>query len=158
MIRRVTFGFVTVALVGTLLMAPPPAEAATCSTNADCDPGNTCAVRFDFFFFKWKECRRTPCNTDGDCRGGTLCLLGTCQAGCRSESDCPAGTSCSNSLCTAPRPHPTAGTIPGEGRKCMPADGSRPPGWATDSHGKPLGACPQGTTCSSRGYCQRLEQ
>jgi hypothetical protein len=158
MIRRVIFGFVTAALVGTLLMAPTPAEAKTCSTNGDCDPGNTCAVIFDFWLFKWKECRRTPCNTDGDCRGGTLCLLGVCQAGCRGEGDCPAGTSCSNSLCTGPSPHPAAGTIPGEGRKCTPADGSRPPGWATDSHGKPLGACPHGTSCSSRGYCQRLEQ
>lgn len=157
MIRRVTLGFVTATLAGALLIVPAPVGAQSCSTNADCGPGNTCAVKFDFWFFKWKECRRTPCNTDGDCGGGTLCLLGTCQVGCRGEADCPAGSSCNNAMCTAPSQQPAAGTVAGEGRKCMPADGSRPPGWATDSHGKPLGACPQGTICSSRGYCQKLQ-
>lgn len=84
MIRRVTLGFVTAALAGALLIVPAPVDAQTCSANADCGPGNTCAVKFDYWFFKWK--------------------------------------------------------------------------WETDSHGKPLGACPQGTSCSSRGYCQRLQQ
>lgn len=40
----------------------------------------------------------------------------------------------------------------------LPADGSKPPDWARDEHGKPLGACPQGTSCSNQGYCRRLEQ
>ena len=81
-----------------------------------------------------------------------------CQVGCRGDGDCPAASRCQNMQCTTPSPQPGVGTIPGEGRKCNPPDGSRPPGWATDSHGKPLGACPQGTVCSNRGFCQRLLQ
>jgi hypothetical protein len=48
MIRRVTLGFVTATLAGALLILPVPVDAQTCSTNTDCGPGNTCAVKFDF--------------------------------------------------------------------------------------------------------------
>src|SRR5688572_20294726 len=148
MVSRVRFALMAAALVGTLLTAPTLADAASCRRNADCGAGDTCVVTWDFFFFKLRECRATPCNADRECTGGTLCLLGTCQTGCRADSDCPAGNRCTNSQCVAPTQQPPPGTIPGEGRKCNPPDGSRPPGWATDSHGKPLGACPQGTVCS----------
>jgi hypothetical protein len=155
MVSRVGFALMAVVLLGILLVAPTPAYAQSCSTNAECAAGNTCAVKWNFLFFKIRECQPTRCNVDGDCTGGTLCLLGVCRVGCRSESDCPAGNLCTNSQCVAPTQHPPPGTIPGEGRKCNPPDGSRPPGWATDSHGKALGACPQGTVCSNRGFCQK---
>ena len=156
MISRPGAALVAALLLGTVLMAPSPSEAA-CTTSAECTGGNTCVVVLDLWLLKWKECRITLCNVDDECRAGTLCLLGTCQVGCRGDNDCPAQATCNNAQCTNPSPKPGAGTIAGEGRKCMPADGSRPAGWATDSRGKPLGACPQGTSCSSRGYCQRLE-
>src|SRR5438552_15185436 len=117
MISRVGFALVTAAIVGSLLIAPTTADAQSCATNADCEAGNTCVVKWDFFFFKVRECRTTPCNADRDCAAGTLCLLGLCRTGCRSETDCPAGNLCTNSQCVAPTPRPAAGTIPGEGRK-----------------------------------------
>jgi hypothetical protein len=153
MIDRVGVFLATAVLLATLLTAPTNADATGCSTNAECDPGGACVVTWNFFFFQLKECQAAACNTDNDCTGGTLCLLGLCRSGCRTELDCPASRVCLRSECVAPSQQPGAGTIPGEGRKCNPPDGSRPPGWATDPHGKPLGACPQGTLCTGRGFC-----
>ena len=158
MIHRVGLALVAAALLGTLLIAPTPAHAKFCSLSSECAPGASCVSRWNFFFFQLKECKPDPCNTDSGCTRGSLCLDGICQVGCRGDSDCPAANRCTNMQCVAPSPQPAAGTIPGEGRKCNPPDGSRPPGWATDAHGKPLGACPQGTVCSNRGFCQRLLQ
>ena len=158
MIHRVGLALAAAALLGTLLIAPAPAYAKSCSLTADCPPGSSCIVKWNFIIFKIRECRPDPCNADRECTRGSLCLDGICQVGCRGDGDCPAASRCQNMQCTTPSPQPGAGTIPGEGRKCNPPDGSRPPGWATDSHGKPLGACPQGTVCSNRGFCQRLLQ
>ena len=154
MMSRVGFALVTVALLAVLLL-PSPALARSCSVNADCPPGASCIVKWNFIIFKIRDCKPDPCNADRECTRGSLCLDGICQIGCRNDGDCPAPGRCQNQQCTTPTPQPGAGTIPGEGRKCNPPDGSRPPGWATDSHGKPLGACPQGTVCSNTGFCQR---
>lgn len=147
-------GLAAVILFGTLFLAPAPAAAQGCSLNADCSAGDTCVPKFGILWF-WKECRFTLCNVDTNCTGGTLCLNGRCQVGCRTNSDC-ASNNCVNSECKVKGGPVTS--VPGEGRKCMPKDGSRPPGWATDANGKPLGACPKGTSCSDKGFCRKLEQ
>lgn len=151
------FSLRAVVVLGILLIAFTPAYAG-CSSNADCTGGNTCQVTWDFWLFKLRDCKFTLCNTDRDCPAGTTCKNGGCQ-GCNSSSDCPDGNVCTKGRCVpqTPQPHPAAGTVPGEGRKCMPANGSKPPDWALDSHGKPLGACPPGTVCSPTGYCVKLE-
>ena len=156
---RVTFTAVVATLLGIILTTPTSAFAA-CTTNADCrTPGDTCQVTLDLWIYKFRNCKFTLCNVDTNCTGGTLCRNGRCQAACRNNSDCAqVGGECLNSLCVVASSSPTPVGIPGEGRKCMPRDGSKPPGWATDAHGKPLGACPQGTFCSDQGYCRRLEQ
>lgn len=154
------FAAAAALLFAMLLSLSTPATAASCSRNADCTGGQTCQTVLDLFFFQWKSCKNTLCNTDGDCRNGTLCLLGMCQVGCRNSNDCAAGRQCVNAACVGtgnPSPGSGKGFIEGEGRQCMPADGSKPPDWARDSHGKPLGACPTGTSCSSTGFCRRLE-
>lgn len=156
MISRTGVAFVLVVLVLTVLMAPAPAEA-TCRTNADCVLGDSCVVTLDLWILKFRDCRPTACNQDADCVGGTICLLGRCQNACRNDAGCAANAQCADFQCKTPEPRPSPGTIPGEGRKCIPPDGSKPTGWATDANGKPLGACPRGTACSNRGYCQRLE-
>lgn len=149
---------VWIGVVAALLcLVSPPASAKGCSDNGDCSGGSTCQTWLDLWFVKLKECRTTFCNTDGECRNNTLCLLGQCQAGCRSDSDCAAPRHCVNSACVAPSSGSTGSGIPGEGRKCMPLDGSKPPDWAKDEHGKPLGACPAGTSCSPQGFCRRLQ-
>lgn len=145
-------------LLSGLLLVPVSAAAKGCSDNGDCSGGSTCQTWLDLWIFKLKECRATFCNTDGDCRNNTLCLLGQCQAGCRSDSDCTAPKHCVSSACMNPSGQaPAAGSIPGEGRKCAPPDGSKPPDWAVDDKGKPLGACPAGTSCSPQGFCRRLQ-
>jgi hypothetical protein len=156
---RAALAAVLTTLLGIILIAPTPAVAG-CNTNADCQtPGDTCQVTLDLWVYKFKDCKFTLCNVDTDCKGGTLCRTGRCQAVCQSNTDClQVGGSCTNSLCKTASPSPAPGTIPGEGRKCMPADGSKPADWAKDSHGKPLGACPQGTSCNNQGYCMRLQQ
>src|SRR5256885_13590970 len=113
MLHRVGLALVAAALLGTLLIAPAPAYAQSCSLNADCPPGSSCIVKWNFFFFKIRECRRDPCNTDSGCTRGSLCLDGICQVGCRGDSDCPAASRCQNMQCTTPSPQPGAGTIPG---------------------------------------------
>ena len=143
-------------MLWALLIVPVPGAAKGCSDNGDCSGGSTCQTWLDLWFFKLKECRATFCNTDGDCRNNTLCLLGQCQAGCRTDSDCVSPRHCDNSTCVMPS-GPASGGIPGEGRKCMPRDGSKPPNWAVDDKGKPLGACPAGTSCSNQGFCRKLE-
>lgn len=151
---------VLAALLGMLLLIPPAASALDwgCTTNASCAAGTTCQLSWSIFGIKYRQCKAPPlCNTDSECVGGTLCLLGTCQVGCRSDRDCPAG-GCTNSQCTVASGTGTGSGIPGEGRHCMPADGSRPASWATDAHGKPLGACPAGTVCNPHGFCQKLAQ
>ncbi|HKZ16530.1 MAG TPA: hypothetical protein VJ161_03555, partial [Geobacteraceae bacterium] len=85
--NRILAAAILIMVMVTLLVIPVPASALHCSDNTDCEPGSTCKVIFDFWLFKWTECKRTPCNSDSDCTGGTLCLLGFCQAGCRGDSD-----------------------------------------------------------------------
>ena len=159
--NRRALAAVVAALLGILLMIPPAASALDlgCTTNASCAAGTTCQLSWSIFGVNYRQCKAPPlCNADSECVGGTLCLLGTCQIGCRTDRDCPAG-SCTNSKCTAATGggSSTPG-IPGEGRHCMPADGSRPANWATDAHGKPLGACPAGTVCNPHGFCLRPAQ
>jgi hypothetical protein len=101
------------------------------------------------------------CNSGADCIAQAQCVLGQCArppGTCVAESDCADDERCVARRCeTNVGPGPGAG-IPGEGKRCMPADGSKPPDWAKDKLGKPLGACPSGTRCTSNGYCVRLEQ
>lgn len=159
--HRTRFAPIVAALLfAALATMSQSAAAKSCSTNTDCTGGQTCQTTLDLWIYKFRECKNTLCNSDVDCRNGTLCLLGMCQAGCRNDNDCGAGQSCTNAVCrnrSGPAPSPGAGTVPGEGRKCMPADGSKPPDWAKDANGKPLGACPAGTSCSSVGFCRKLE-
>ena len=78
---------------------------------------------------------------------------------CRFDVDAVAECDSTNSrlLDKATRGAPSGSGTSGEGRHCMPADGPKPPVWAKDTFGKPLGACPQETRCNERGYCVRLE-
>ena len=163
--RRVELAAVVTALLVILAMVPSPAFAALnfgCTSNASCPMGTTCQRLWSFLGITYSACKAPPlCNTDSECIGGTLCLLGTCQVGCRTDRDCPVGP-CENSRCTRPSRPVSGGSesgsgIPGEGRHCIPADGSRPNSWATDAHGKPLGRCPQGTVCNSNGFCEKLQ-
>jgi hypothetical protein len=140
-ISRVGFALMAVVLLGILLVAPTPAYAQWCSSNADCGGGDTCVVTWNFLF-KIGRCHVTGCNENRDCPNGSMCDTGTCQP-------------------PAPVPgteHHTHGHIPGEGRKCYPANGSRPADWATDTRGKPLPACLPGLVCSDWGYCIKRVQ
>ena len=162
--RRVGPAVLIAMLLGMVPIVPSPASALDlgCTSNASCAAGTTCQIAWSFLGITYHTCKAPPlCNTDAECVGGTLCLLGTCQVGCRSGGDCASGQ-CVNSTCTAPARGGGSGTgggsgISGEGRHCIPPDGSRPNSWATDSHGKPRGRCPQGTTCNSHGFCVRLQ-
>ena len=157
--HRVGLAAVVVALMGILLMIPPAASALDfgCTSNASCSAGTTCQLLVSIFGVNLRVCKAPPlCNTDGECVGGTLCLNGVCQVGCRNDGDCPAG-GCTNFKCTVATGGGGGGgsAFPGEGRHCVPPDGSRPANWATDAHGKPLGACPTGTFCNQHGFCIR---
>lgn len=154
---NVRFGHaaVVVALLSSLLLAPQAAAAwdLGCTSNAPCVAGTTCQLVWSFLGINYRTCKSPPlCNADSECKGGALCLLGTCQVGCRNDGDCAAG-SCVDSQCKVPPSGSSGPGVPGEGRHCNPTDGSRPPDWATDEHGKPLGACPTGTTCNIHGFC-----
>jgi hypothetical protein len=160
MMSRVAFAAMLATLLGIILVTPAPAVAG-CNTNADCQtPGDTCQVTLDLWVYKFKDCKFTLCNVDTNCTGGTICRNGRCLAACQGNTDCiQVGGTCSNGLCRTASSSPgSGGGIPGEGRKCMPPDGSKPADWAKDAHGKPLGACPQGTSCSAQGYCRKLQQ
>ena len=92
-------------------------------------------------------------------------FFGTCSApgACNSDAECTRGASCLNGSCQLPEGGAAGGGsgkgtgLPGEGRHCMPANGSKPADWAQDKFGKPLGACPSGTRCNDNGICVRLE-
>jgi hypothetical protein len=141
--RCMGFAVVGVALLSMLLTHPQAAAAIDwgCTSNASCAEGTTCQSVWSILGITYRTCKAPPiCNADSECQGGGRCVNGVCRA---ASSPPPSG--------------PGTG-IPGEGRKCMPADGSKPPDWARDEHGKPLGACPQGTSCNNQGYCRKLEQ
>lgn len=146
-------------LFGALLMIPGTAFAAVytfgCHQNSECAAGSTCTETFDLFLVRWTACRSTPCNSDAGCAAGTTCQLGACSAACRNDGSCRSGFHCASAMCVANPQTPAPGSIAGEGRKCNPPDGSKPANWALDSNGKPLGACPQGTTCNQNGFCQK---
>jgi hypothetical protein len=128
-----------------------PAAAALCLSDADCATtplgGIRDCVKSTVFGFElpFGTCSRAGvCNSGRDCIPGAVCELGTCQR----PGDAPAGSGGGT---------PSGSGTPGEGRHCMPADGSKPADWAKDKFGKPLGACPQGTRCNEHGLCVRLE-
>lgn len=130
-----------------------PVGAAVCFSDSDCTTTPFGGIRdcvktkvFGVELFFGTCSRPGACNSGRDCFPGAVCDLGTCQQG----GAAPAG------------PAPGSGTpagsgSSGEGRRCMPADGSKPADWAKDSFGKPLGACPAGTRCNEHGLCVRLE-
>ncbi len=99
-----------------LLTLATPANAASCSRNADCSGGQTCQTVLDLFVFQWKNCKNTLCNSDAGCPDGTLCLLGMCQVGCRNSNDCAAGRQCVNAACVATG-NPSPGTGKGHRRR-----------------------------------------
>ena len=128
------------ALGGGLL--PAPAHAFPwdeCTTNANCPQAKpTCTTRFLVI----KQCVNI-CNTDSQCLPNFACLRGTCTSPVK----------------PAPPPAPPKGRPAGQATLCNPADGSRPHGAAVvDANGKPVGACPAGTVCTSTGFCARPEQ
>jgi hypothetical protein len=99
------------------------------------------------------------CNTGADCVPQAQCMLGACQrppGTCVVQADCDDDERCVARRCETNAPGGGSG-VPGEGRRCMPANGSRPDDWAKDKHGKPLGACPGGTRCNANGWCVRPE-
>jgi hypothetical protein len=160
MSHRVRLSAVIAALIGIILMSSTIASAAVnlgCTNNTGCAAGTTCQLVWSFLGVKYRTCKAPPlCNTDAECRGGTRCLSGVCQAGCRTDADCPAGR-CQNSTCVTATGGGGGGGV-AEGRHCIPPDGSKPNSWATDSHGKPLGPCPTGTTCNNQGFCTKPPQ
>ena len=139
---------VALALVTALVIAAP-ASAVVCFRDDDCIAGEFGGIRectkakvFGADMFFGNCVRPGACNQSSECNPGASCINGTCQP--------PAGTGGSSGS--------GKGTgISGEGRHCMPADGSKPADWARDKFGKPLGACPTGTRCNSNGICVRLE-
>ena len=150
MSHRVGLAVVIAVLLGIVLMIPTIAAAALnlgCATNAGCAAGTTCQLVWSFLGVNYRACKAPPlCNTDAECFGGTRCLTGVCQVGCRTDADCPTGR-CQNSQCVTGTGGGGGGGVAGEGRHCLPPDGSKPSSWAQDAHGKPLGPCPTGTTC-----------
>lgn len=140
---------VRVMLVAAFALAlSGPAHAEMCLRASDCTVGQfggipscTKSKLFGWELFFGTCSRPGACNSDAECRGGATCRDGTCQL--------PSGGAAGGS---------TTGTgVPGEGRHCMPANGSKPADWAQDKFGKPLGACPTGTRCNDNGICVRLE-
>mgnify|MGYP003493821834 FL=1 len=130
-----------------------PAIAAVCFSDSDCATTPFGGIRdcvkskvFGIELFFGTCSRAGACNSGRDCIPGAVCELGSCQA--------PGGTSGGS---TSGGGAPSGSGTSGEGRRCMPADGSKPPDWAKDKSGKPLGACPQGTRCNEHGFCIRLE-
>ena len=135
-----------VALAAALVLASP-ARAEMCTKPSDCTVGEfggvpvcTKSKIFGITLFFGTCSAPGACNTDSECRNGASCTLGSCQRPASSGGSSGGGTG-----------------IPGEGRHCMPADGSKPDDWAKDKFGKPLGACPSGTRCNQNGICVRLE-
>ena len=154
--------FAVVALIATT----PPAHAVLCTTNSDCPStplggGRTCTKQHIFgidVLGQLLGARRVQLgrrlHPEAECR------LGTCQRPpgvCAVESDCGDDERCAGGRCESTRPTGGGTGIPGEGKRCMPADGSKPADWAKDKNGKPLGACPSGTRCNANGICVRLE-
>jgi hypothetical protein len=150
-----------------LFAAPAVAWAVLCLSNADCPTtplggGRACVKQkilgVDMF---WGNCVAPgACNTGRDCIPQAECRLGFCQRPegvCDTNADCLESEQCVGRRCEPTAP-PGKGTgIPGEGRHCIPPDGSKPSSWAQDKFGKPLGACPGGTRCNEHGFCVRLE-
>lgn len=143
---RVAFALVVALVVAT------PASAVVCFRDDDCAAGQFGGIRectkskvFGVDMFFGTCVRPGACNQNSECNPGASCINGTCLqpgagAGGSSGSGSGSGTGTS-----------------GEGRRCMPADGSKPADWAKDKFGKPLGACPTGTRCNNNGFCVRLE-
>jgi hypothetical protein len=127
------------------------AHAEMCLRAADCTvsqfggvPSCTKSKLFGIELFFGTCSAPGACNSNAECRTGASCTLGSCQPTVAPGADSQGGGD--------------KGTgVPGEGRHCMPADGSKPADWAQDRFGKPLGACPAGTRCNERGFCVRLE-
>jgi hypothetical protein len=165
--RSRRFALAIASAVALLALAmPAEVRAELCLSNADCPSsplggGRTCVrqtvVGLGMF---WGNCTvRNACNTGRECIPGAECRDGVCQrpAGtCVLESDCADDQRCSGGRCESTRPSGGGTGMSGEGRRCMPANGSKPAGWAQDRSGKPLGACPSGTQCNPQGYCVRL--
>ena len=161
------FRSVLAACAAVALTIPVIAHAVLCMSNGDCPTtplggGRTCIKQqiFGVEMF-WGNCTAPgACNSGRDCIPQAECRLGVCQrpAGtCAAETDCADDERCSSGRCEANAPSGPGKGIPGEGKRCMPADGSKPADWAKDRNGKPLGACPNGTRCNANGYCVRLE-
>src|SRR5262249_29638754 len=115
--RRVGRAVLAAMLLSMVSFFPSAASALDfgCTSNATCAAGTTCQILWRFLGITYHTCKAPPlCNTDAECVGGTLCLLGTCQVGCRSGADCASGQ-CANSTCTTPAGGGGSGSgIPGE--------------------------------------------
>lgn len=158
--RRV-FLAAAVAIVATSWSAD--ALAQLCTSNAQCPTtplggGRDCVPQRIFgVAMPWGNCAAADaCNTGSDCIPQAVCDLGKCRrprGTCVTEGDCADDERCAAGRCEANAPTGTGTGTPGTGKRCMPADGSKPSGWAQDKHGKPLGACPAGTACNQHGYC-----
>lgn len=94
-----------VANKGKCVDGPPPAGfvGATCDSDADCEvSGTKCGGNFDFLglimsneplAFENGYCTK-DCQSDFECPGGSICLIGECMDACASNSDCRSDSQC----------------------------------------------------------------
>jgi hypothetical protein len=77
---------------------------AGCTSSGDCPLPLQCLPGlFEGF------CALTRCNSDSDCRNGSLCATGFCLTACRRNSDCHHGEVCADRVCqqvATPTPTP----------------------------------------------------
>jgi hypothetical protein len=159
--------FVPAAALAAMLFALPDSAAGQplCLSNADCPTtplggGRSCTKQKVFGFeLPFGRCGiASACNGASDCIPQAECRDDFCQrpAGtCVVESDCLDSERCVAQRCEPASPGKGTG-VPGEGRHCVPPDGSKPDSWAQDKNGKPLGACPVHTLCNQHGICVRI--
>ncbi len=110
----------------------------TCSTTADCDPGEVC----DF-----GQCEIPPCGSDADCAVGLVCSAtsGDCVVPpCGSDADCLGFETCVGGVCEVESDCPTCAP-------CNTVDDCGTAGWICAGTGGGAGVCTR--TCSDSGDC-----
>lgn len=65
---------------------------------------------------------RADCASDSDCKGGRICVAGSCRRTCSADKDCPGDEVCEGNLCKV-----EGGTAPPTGTTAPSAPPSTPP-------------------------------